>query len=160
MLNKNGKSVYPCLVLCLRGNIFSFEYDINYGFVIYGLYDFEVYSLWASLVTQLVKNLPAIQEIWVQSLGQEEPLEKGMATLSSILAWRILWTEEPGDWATNTFTSLFHIFSMPTLWKVFFLLKYFIFLILFLNCAILYWFCQVSKWIRHRYTCVPHPEKI
>ena len=50
----------------------------------------------ASLVAQLVKNLPAIQETWVQSLGQEDPLEKGMGTLSSILAWRILWTEEPG----------------------------------------------------------------
>ena len=44
---------------------------------------------WASLVTQLTKNLPAIQETWVQSLGQEDPLEEGMATHSSILAWRI-----------------------------------------------------------------------
>ena len=43
----------------------------------------------------MVKNLPAMQEIWVQSLGQEEPLEKGMATLSSILAWRISQAEEP-----------------------------------------------------------------
>ena len=42
-----------------------------------------------SLVAQLVKNLPAMQEIWVQSLGWEDPLEKGMATYSSILAWRI-----------------------------------------------------------------------
>ena len=41
----------------------------------------------------MVKNLPAMQEIWVQSLGQENPLEKGMATYSSILAWRIPWTE-------------------------------------------------------------------
>ena len=44
----------------------------------------------------VVKNLPAVQEAWVQSLGQEDPLDKGMATQSSILAWRILWTEEPG----------------------------------------------------------------
>uniref|UniRef100_A0AC11DWZ7 Uncharacterized protein n=1 Tax=Ovis aries TaxID=9940 RepID=A0AC11DWZ7_SHEEP len=44
----------------------------------------------------LVKNLPVIQQTWVQSLGQEDPLEKRMATHSSILAWRILWTEEPG----------------------------------------------------------------
>ena len=44
----------------------------------------------------MVKNLPAIQETWVQSLGWEDALEKGMATYSSILAWRILWTEEPG----------------------------------------------------------------
>ena len=44
----------------------------------------------------MVKNLPAVQETQVQSLGQEVPLEKGMATHSSILAWRIPWTEEPG----------------------------------------------------------------
>ena len=43
----------------------------------------------------MVKNLPAMQETWVQSLGWEDPLEKGMATHFSILAWRIPWTEEP-----------------------------------------------------------------
>ena len=70
----------------------------------------------ASLVVQMVKNLPAMQESWVQSLGWEDPLEKGMATHSSILAWRISWTAGPGglqsmglqtvghDWMTNTFT--------------------------------------------------------
>ena len=47
---------------------------------------------WASLVAQLVKNLPATRETWVQSLGWEDPLEKGKVTYSSILAWRILWT--------------------------------------------------------------------
>ena len=47
-------------------------------------------------VAQLLKNLPAMQETQVQSLGQKDPLEKGMATHSSILAWRIPWTEEPG----------------------------------------------------------------
>ena len=46
----------------------------------------------ASLVTQLVKNLPAMRETWVRSLGWEDPLEKGMATQSSILAWRIPWS--------------------------------------------------------------------
>ena len=51
----------------------------------------------ASLVAQLVKNLPAIQETQVQFLGQEDPLEKGLAIHSSILAWRIRWTEEPGS---------------------------------------------------------------
>ena len=51
---------------------------------------------WASLVAQVVKNPPAMQETWVQSLGWEDPLEKGIATHSSILAWRIPWTEEPG----------------------------------------------------------------
>ena len=53
----------------------------------------------ASRVAQWVKNLPAMQEtqeMWVRSLGQEDPLEKGMAPHSSILAWRIPWTEEPG----------------------------------------------------------------
>ena len=70
----------------------------------------------ASLLAQMVKNLPTMQEIWVRSLGWEDPLEKRMATHSSILAWEIPWTEEPGklqptesqrvrhDWATNTFT--------------------------------------------------------
>ena len=51
---------------------------------------------WASLVAQLVKNLPGMQETWVRSLGWEGPLEKEKATHSSILACRIPWTEEPG----------------------------------------------------------------
>ena len=51
---------------------------------------------WASLVAQLVKNLPAMWETWVQSLSWEDPLEKEMAIHSSILAWKIPWTEEPG----------------------------------------------------------------
>ena len=50
----------------------------------------------ASLVAQSVKNLPAMQETQVQFLVQEDPLEKEMATYSSVLAWRIPWTEEPG----------------------------------------------------------------
>ena len=66
----------------------------------------------ASLVVQTAKNLPAVRETQVQLLGQENPLEKGMATHSSILTWRIPWPEEPGrlepwshrgghDWVTN-----------------------------------------------------------
>ena len=51
---------------------------------------------WASLVAQMVKNTPAMQETRVQPLGREDPLENGMATHSSILVWRIPWTEEPG----------------------------------------------------------------
>ena len=47
-------------------------------------------------MAQRVKNLPAMQETWVQSLGWEDPLEEDMATHSSILAWRIPWTDEPG----------------------------------------------------------------
>ena len=70
----------------------------------------------AFLISQIVKNLPAMQEIWVQSLGQEDLLQKGMATHSNILAWKIPWMEEPHglqsmwlqrvrhDWMTNTFT--------------------------------------------------------
>ena len=49
-----------------------------------------------SHMAQMVKNLPVMQETWVQSLGQEDPLEKGMATYSSILVWRIPWTEKVG----------------------------------------------------------------
>ena len=52
--------------------------------------------IWASLVAQMVKNLPTMQEIRLQFLGGEDPLEKGMAIHSSILAWRIPWTEDTG----------------------------------------------------------------
>ena len=48
-------------------------------------------------MAQSVKNLPALQKTWVGSLGQEDPLEKGMATHCTVLAWRTPWTEEPGD---------------------------------------------------------------
>ena len=57
---------------------------------------YPLYYYSASLVAQTVKNLPAMQETWVQFLGFEDPLEEDMATHSSILAWRIPWTEEPG----------------------------------------------------------------
>ena len=79
--------------------------------------------MWQSLVAQMVKNLPAMRETWVWSLGWEDPLEEGMATHSSILAWRIPWAEEPGglqsmgsqivqhDWMTNTLP-----FHFITLW--------------------------------------------
>ena len=56
----------------------------------------DLMLLWASLVALLVKNLPAMQETPVLFLGQEDTLEEGMATHSSLLAWRIPWTEEPG----------------------------------------------------------------
>ena len=59
------------------------------------LFSSQCHTLLGScLVAQMIKNLPAMQT-WVQSLGQEDPLEKGMATHSIILAWRIPWTEEP-----------------------------------------------------------------
>ena len=75
----------------------------------------------ASLMTQRVKNPPTLREPWVQFLGLEDPLEKGMATYYSILAWRIPWTEEPGrlqsmesqrvrhDWVAFPFS-----FSLPS----------------------------------------------
>ena len=74
-------------------------------------------EFWPSLLAQTVKNLPAMQETQVESLGQEDALEEGTAIHSSILAWRIPWTEEPGgllsmrsqrveqDCATGAFTS-------------------------------------------------------
>ena len=60
------------------------------------IFVYGVLCLLASLVAQMVKGLPAMWQTQVQSLGQEDPLEKGMATQSSILAWRTPWTEEPG----------------------------------------------------------------
>ena len=74
------------------------------------------WELQSSLVTQMVKNPPAILETWVRTLGWEDPLEKGKATHSRILAWRIPWTEDPGrlqsmglqrirhNWVINTHT--------------------------------------------------------
>ena len=60
-----------------------------------GFFGGSICILRAFLVVQMVKNLPAMQETWVQSLGQEYSLEKGIATHSRILAWRIPWIEEP-----------------------------------------------------------------
>ena len=60
----------------------------------------------ASLVAQTVQNLPALHEIWVLSLGQEDPLEKGMTTHSNILAWTVLWTEEPGRLQSMVYVGL------------------------------------------------------
>ena len=54
---------------------------------------------WASLVVHMVKNLPTMQDTWVRCLGQEDPLEKGMTSHSSVLAWRIPWTEESGSYS-------------------------------------------------------------
>ena len=80
-------------------------------------HELMLFTLGVFLLPQMVKNLPAMQETWVQSLGWEDPLEKEMATHYSILAWRIPWTEEPGrlqymgsqrvgqDWATSLLLS-------------------------------------------------------
>ena len=86
---------------------------------------------WASLVAQTVKNLPAMRETWVWSLAWEDPLEEGMATHSSVLAWRSPWTEEPGglqsmelqrlrhDWVTKHSTSQWaHLFKTVECTKI------------------------------------------
>ena len=89
------------------------------GYIVY--YIWGIYG--ASLVAQMGKTVPAMWETWVWSLDQEDPLEKGMATHSSILAWRIPWTEEPGrlqsmgckrvrhDLVTNVFIFILYIAS-------------------------------------------------
>ena len=89
---------------------------------------------WSSLESQTVKNPPAMQETWVRSLSWEEPLEKGMATHSSVLAWRITWTEEPGrlrsigsqrvghDWTTNTLEIYSHFLFSSRRWHWYFVL--------------------------------------
>ena len=63
---------------------------------IFGNYPSPPSDVLVSLVAQTVKNLPAMQETWVRPLGWDDPLEEGMATHSSTLAWRIPWTEGPG----------------------------------------------------------------
>ena len=76
----------PFFGIGIKNNSYALFFFFFYLFILY----------WVIPVAQMVKNLPAIQETWVQSLGQEDPLEKEMATHSSILAWRIPWTEESG----------------------------------------------------------------
>ena len=81
----------PVIFLLSYSLILLCNQEINEVFIKYLLQ-----TQWASLVAQMVKNPPALQETRVQSLGQEDSLEKEMATHSSILAWRIPWTEKPG----------------------------------------------------------------
>ena len=78
--------LYMCMCTCIDKCVYIY------------IYIFFLHIYGAPLVAQMVKNLPVMQKTWVQSMGQENPLEKGMATLSSIFAWRIPWTEEPGAW--------------------------------------------------------------
>ena len=88
------------------------ELLLEYVFdVILHTFRLSLLPLWASLVAQRLKRLPVMRETWVRSLGREDPLEKQMATHSSILTWRIPWTEEPGGlrvrhgWLTFTCTA-------------------------------------------------------
>ena len=97
--NENYKEhLYPCphllyysLTLSPSPTFFSLELPLHTHHLFLPLN-----STWASLMAQLVKNPPAMQETWVQSLSWEDPLEEGMATHPSILAWKIPWREEPG----------------------------------------------------------------
>ena len=76
---------------------FWMEGDLRRRALKHGWWWFRLgFGFWVSLVAQTVKNLPAMWETQVRSLGREDPLEKGIATHSSVLVWRIPWTEEPG----------------------------------------------------------------
>ena len=124
MLNRSGEHRHPSLDPDNSGYV---AYDISCGFVKYSFYYVEVHPS-TSLVAQMVKRLPTMQETWVQSLGREDLLEKEMASHSSILAWKIPWTEQPGrlqsmgnatsrTWLSD-FTFTFHPF-IPNLLGVF-----------------------------------------
>ena len=82
---------------------------------------YSIYTIsWASLVAQLVKNLPAMRETWVQSLGWEDPLEKGKTTHSSTLVWRIPWTVYPWGHKELDMTmrlSIYHLIILLTVPK-------------------------------------------
>ena len=109
-----GLHGYHCRGSWDRSFIYFFVW-LCWVFIVMHRLSLPAFLLWASLVFQSVKNLPALQETWVRSPGWEDPLEKKMATHSSILAWRISWTEEPGGlqsmgsqrvghaWVTNTY---------------------------------------------------------
>ena len=95
MSGRRGYRTKGCRVRRVQASSFSQLYLKPIFMIIQLMLNFVCFVL-ASLVAQKVKNLPAMQETWVGSLGWDDPLEKGMATHFSILAWRIPWTEEPG----------------------------------------------------------------
>ena len=92
MLGNDGVRIADGITRCV---LMSFSAGIHAATEMMGYLDFA--SPYAFLVAQTVKNLPAMQETQVPSLGGEDPLEKEKATHSSILAWRSPWTEEPGE---------------------------------------------------------------
>ena len=98
MLHNSGESGHPCLVPNFRGNAFTFSVlrILAEGLSFMAFIMLRYFASWASLVVQMVKHLPAMWETLAQSLGWEDPLETGMATHSSILAWRIPSAEETG----------------------------------------------------------------
>ena len=96
-----GKTLFPLFYIQLILYLWwRWEKSMQFGKQVYdrsgSLLYASIYIKWASLVAQMVKNLPAMQETQAQSLGQEDPPEKRIATHSSILKWRVPWTEEPG----------------------------------------------------------------
>ena len=93
LIIEEGFLISPCysLELCIQMDL-SFLFSFAFPFS----------SIQFELVVQRLKHLPAIQETWVQSLGWEDPMEKEMATHSSILAWRISWMEEPRHKESDT----------------------------------------------------------
>ena len=131
MKNQNNSHTY-LYTLMHKLNIFTKIHTHTHTYIYTYRHEY-IYMCIAlvSLVVQTVKNLPVMQKTRVQSLGQEGPLENGMATHSSILAWRISWTEEPGrlqsteshrvrhNWTTNTFslssTIYINIYKCPLL---------------------------------------------
>ena len=143
--------------LCLTCKVLIEDHYLNRSLIRDNLFFFFF------LVAQMVKNLPAMQETRRWTLGQEYPLEKGMATHSSVLAWRIPWTEEPGrvqsmglqrvghDWATNTFT--FFCLNSFTFFFPFIFISWR--LITLQYCS---GFCHTVTWISHGFTCIPHPD--
>ena len=134
------KTCVPFYFISLKGLILRLD---NFELVFFPLLIYTIYHS-ISLVAQMGKNLPAVQATWAQSLGQEGPLEKGMVTHSSILDWRIPWSEESGrlqsmgsqrvghNWVTNTFTSRFVVAFLRRKWQDF---------LLFDGCIVLYYVC-------------------
>ena len=90
LLKGNNLKIYDFLRCFAKFRLFCRNRDFSLCIVLSFLALF--FSHWTSLVAQLVRNLPAMQETWVQTLGWDDPLEKGKATHSSILAWTIPWT--------------------------------------------------------------------
>ena len=133
---------YPLITYYLQGTNLGFKDKECLLFITDPNLGRTLTEIWVSLVAQMIKNLPVMQETWVRSLGQEVPLEKEMVTHSSILAWRIPWTEELGklqsmglqrvrhDWATNTlwlnliFLSTFCIRGYIILYNIYIYLYY------------------------------------
>ena len=79
-----------------KSNIFTLTTRIKHYVCMLSRFSFQLHFCFSNLVAQMVKNLPVMQETQFLPLGWEDPVEKGMATHSRILAWKIPWTEEPG----------------------------------------------------------------